>query len=513
MQKEDEAPAINSRRGFLKTGVAVTAGLVIGFDFRQPNGMLRAAPGNREDVFAPNAFLRVAPDNTVTVVSKHVEDGQGIYTALATILAEEFDADWSQIRVEPAPANDGLYKNLQFGSQGTGGSNSVTNSYEQYRRAGATARAMLVTAAAGQWKVDESEVTVEKGIVKHGASSRRATLGELAEAAALVPVPRLVTLKDPKDFKLIGSLHLPRVDSKSKVNGSAIFAIDFSLPGMVTALVARPPRFGALVRKFDATQAKAVPGVLDVVRISTVVAVVAKSFPAAQRGRDALRVEWDESKAEQRGTPEILTEYRKLLDRPGAVARRMATVRRRLPARRARLAELFEFPYLAHATLEPLSGVVQLKADQCDIWTGDWGVSGLQEDAVRISGLKPQQIQIHTLYGGGSFGRRGNGALEIVEIAKTIGGHTPVKSFWTREDDMRCDAYRPMYLHRLTAGLDEQGNLIAWQHRIVGQGLFGSDPDWTKNGVDITSVNGASTIPMTSRTFWWISIRPHSASR
>jgi isoquinoline 1-oxidoreductase subunit beta len=495
MRTDSENSSV-SRRRFLKAGSSAAAGLVLGFHFQEDGGFRPAVPAESgENAFAPNAFVRVAPDNTVTVVSKHSEGGQGIYTGLATILAEEIDADWSQIRVEPAPADRDLYKNLQFGSQVTGGSNSVANSYEQYRRAGATARAMLVAAAVERWKVASGEIAVEKGVVKHEASQRQETFGELAQAAAAMPIPKQITLKDPKSFKLIGAPHLPRIDSKAKTNGAALFAIDFSLPDMLTALVARPPRFGATVKTFDATATKAVPGVVDAVRISTGVAVVAKSFPAAQRGRDALRIEWDESKAEQRGTPEFLAAYRMLLEQPGAVARRDGDCAQAFARAARTLSATFQFPYLAHAPMEPLSAVVRLSPEQCEIWTGDWVVSGVQDDAAQITGLRPQQIQIHSLYGGGSFGRRGSGASEVVEVAKAMGGRSPVKLFWTREEDMRGDAYRPMYLHKLTAGLDGQGNLIAWQHRIVGQSVLGNDPNWMVNGVDITSVNGAGNIP------------------
>jgi isoquinoline 1-oxidoreductase beta subunit len=492
----DDEVATLSRRQFLKASSSVVTGLVIGFYLPDRDRLLAASPtGSEREVFAPNAFLRVAPDNTVAIVSKHVEGGQGIYTGLATILAEELDADWSQVRVEAAPADRDLYKNLQFGSQSTGGSNSIPNSYDQYRRAGATARAMLVAAAAGRWGVPSTEITVDEGVVRHAPSRRKAPFGELAIAAATLPVPPQVVLKDPKNFKLIGSQHLQRVDSKSKSNGTAIFAIDFSLPDMVTALVARPPLFGASVKSFDATAARKIPGVIDVVQISTGVAVVAKSFPAAQRGRNALHVEWDESKAEKRGTAEFLNEYRALLERPGAIARRDGDCGQAIADAARTLTATFEFPYLAHAPMEPLSGVVRLSAERCDIWTGDWDVSGVQDDAARITGLKPERIDVHSLFGGGSFGRRGSGASEVVEVAKAIGGRAPVKLFWTREEDMRGDSYRPMYLHKLTAGLDEQGNLIAWQHRIVGQSVLGNDPDWIVNGVDITSVAGASNIP------------------
>jgi isoquinoline 1-oxidoreductase beta subunit len=494
--RSDSKIASVSRRRFLATGASAATGLVVGFYAPKSNGFFATMLAeNRDNVFAPNAFLRVAPDNTVTVVSKHAEGGQGVYTGLATIIAEELDADWSQVRVEPAPADQDLYKNLQFGAQTTGGSNSIANSYEQYRRAGATARAMLVAAAAERWRVPGGEIKVEKGLVRHGASRRQASFGRLAQAAASVPIPAQVTLKDPKDFKLIGAEHLPRLDSRAKATGTAVFAIDFSLPEMMIALIARPPLFGATVNTFDAAKTKTVPGVLDVIQISTGVAVIAKSFPAARQGRDALRIEWDESKAEHRGTPEFLAEYRRLLEQPGSVARRDGDYAQALARAARTLTATFEFPYLAHAPMEPLSAVVRLSANQCDIWTGDWDVSEVQDDAARITGLTTQHIQIHTLYGGGSFGRRGSGASEAVEVAKAINGRFPVKLFWTREDDMRGDQYRPMYLHKLDAGLDERGNLIAWQHRIVGQSVLGGDPNFIINGIDVTSVAGASTIP------------------
>ncbi|MGA2049829.1 MAG: xanthine dehydrogenase family protein molybdopterin-binding subunit [Terracidiphilus sp.] len=484
------------RRQFLKAGSSTAAGLVLGFWLPQRGGRFaKAQAGEEQHAFAPNAFVRVAPDDVVTVISKHCEAGQGIHTGLATILAEELDADWAQVRVEPAPADQTLYKNLQFGSQTTGGSNSIPNSWEQYRRAGATARAMLISAAAKKWNVPKIELLADRGIIKHELSSRQATFGELAEAAALLPVPAEVTLKNPKNFKLIGAVRLPRIDCKAKTLGTAVFASDFSLPGMLTAVIARPPRFGAVVRGFDPTAAKTVPGVTDVVQTPTGVAVVAKSFSAARRGRNLLHIDWDESNAETRGTPELISEYRALLSQPGAIARRDGDCALAFSRAARTLTADFEYPYLAHAPMEPLSAVVRLSANRCDIWTGDWDISGVQDDSVRISGLKQEQILIHSLYGGGSFGRRGGDASQAVEIAKAIGGRAPVKLLWTREEDIRVDAYRPMYLHRLTAGLDEQGNLIAWQHRIVGQSVLGDDPGFIIDGIDITSVAGASNIP------------------
>jgi isoquinoline 1-oxidoreductase subunit beta len=484
------------RRQFLKAGSSAAAGLVLGFWVPRRSGRFAAGQTGAEiPKFAPNAFVRVTPDNTVIIIAKHCEAGQGIHTGLATMLAEELDADWAQIRVEPAPANRDLYKNLQFGDQSTGGSNSTPNSWEQYRRAGATARAMLMSAAAKQWNVPESELVAGRGVIRHASSSREARFGELAEAAALLPIPDPVTLKDPKNFQLVGAARLPRVDCKPKVRGAAVYAGDVSLPGMLTAVVARPLRFGAVVRSFDAAPAKAVPGVMDVVQISAGVAVVARSFTAARRGRDTLRIDWDESKAETRGAPELLAEYRSLLTQPGAIARRDGDCAQALARATRTLIADFEFPYLAHAPMEPLSAVVRLDANQCDIWSGDWYVSGVQDDAVRITGLKPEQILIHSVYSGGSFGRGGGDASTALEIAKSIAGRAPVKLLWTREEDIQVGPFRPMYLHRLTAGLDEQNNLIAWQHRIVGQSVLGGDPGFVINGVDYTSVAGASNVP------------------
>ena len=487
----------SSRRQFLKTGALVAPGLVVGFYIPERGTAFALHAGEQPAVFAPNAFLRIGTDNTVTVISKHVEVGQGVYTGLATIIAEELDANWSQVRVEPAPPDDKLYKNLRFGVQTTCCSISIANSFEQHRQAGATARAMLVAAAAQRWQVPANEIAVDNGIVKHNASPRQASFGDLAALAATLQPPAQVNLKDPKNFKFIGAPHLPRLDSKAKTNGTALFAIDVSLPEMVTALVARAPRFGAVLKSFDATAAKSVPGVIDAVQVSTGVAVVAKSFPAAQKGRDALKIEWDESKAEQRGTPELLAEYRLLLDQPGAIARRDGDVTGALARASRTLSATFEFPYLAHAPMGPRDAVVRLSSDCCDIWACNASPTALQDNAARITGLPRDKIQIHTLFGGGAFGGAGPDADETaLEVAKAIGGRFPVKLICPREDSMRGDRYRPMYLHRLTAGLDAEGNLIAWHHRIVGQSIFdGRGPGYVTNGVDITSVGGACNIP------------------
>lgn len=478
-----------TRRQFLKT-----AAFVIGFYAPERKTVIADASQEAGD-FAPNAFLRIGTDSSVTIISKHVELGQGVYTGLATMLAEELGAAWSQVRVEAAPADDNLYKNLRLGIQATCCSASTMNSFEQYRQAGAMARAMLVAAAARRWQVPANEVTVENGIVKHLRSWQEAPFGDLASLAAIMPLPAQVTLKDPKDFKLIGAAHLPRLDSKAKCNGSALFPIDVSLPEMVIASVERPPRFGALPKSFDIAAAKSVPGVIEIVSLSGGIAVVANSFHAAQLGRKALKIEWDESKCEPRGTPQLLNEYRALLDQPGAIARRDGDSAKGLAGASRTMTATFEFPYLAHVPMEPDSAVVRLSADHCDIWTYDVTPASLQNRAAGITGLRREQVEVHTIFGGGSYGGGGGGADTAVEIAHALRGRFPLKLIETREDMFRADQFRPMYLHKLRAGLDAQGNLIAWHHRIVGQSIFAGQPGWVTNGVDLVSVAGASNIP------------------
>ena len=498
-----EATAVlsrSSRRAFLKTAAATAAGLTIGFHWSGP--LSRALADTSKD-FAPDAFLRIAPDNSVTVIAKHLEMGQGTYTGLATIVAEELDADWAQIRVESAPADASKYANLAFGTnQGTGGSSAMANSWMQLRNAGATARAMLVAAAATEWNVPPASLTIERGVVRHPPSNRQATFGDLAAKAASQPVPDKVALKDPKDFKLIGQ-KLPRVDIPGKTNGTAQFTIDVTFPNMLVAVLQRPPLFGATVKSFDPTATKAVPGVVEVLQVPRGVAVVAKSFWAAKQGRDALKVEWDDSKAERRSTAAILARYRTLAEQPGMPARKDGDVAAALSGAAKVVTASYEFPYLAHAPMEPLDAVVKLDANGCEIWAGDQFQTVDQANAAATAGLKPEQVKIYTLLAGGSFGRRANMGsdyiVEAVSVAKALGANgTPVKLQWTREDDIRGGLYRPLYLHRLEAALDNNGKLVGWQHRIVGQSIMAGTAFaavMVKNGIDGTSVEGAANLP------------------
>jgi isoquinoline 1-oxidoreductase subunit beta len=493
-----------TRRDFLKTaGAAGAIALTIGFEWSASTRRAFAGPApGAGAAFIPNAFLRIGADNRVTVIAKHVEMGQGAYTGIATIVAEELDADWAQIQVESAPADAKRYANLVFGTlQGTGGSSAMSNSWTQLREAGGKARAMLLAAAAKQWKVPVADLTVEKGVVYHAPSKRHANFGALVATAATLPVPETVQLKDPKDFKLIGRT-IPRVDAPAKSDGSAQFTIDVAMPGLLVALLKRPPRFGGTVKSFDAAAATAVPGVVKVVQVPGGVAVVAKSFWAAKQGRDALNVEWDESNAEKRSSAALMEEYRRLADQPASSARKEGDAAGAIKDAAHRVSASFEFPYLAHAPMEPLDAVVKLSATACEIWAGDQFQTMDQANAAHTAGLDPQQVSIPTLYAGGSFGRRANVwsdyIVEAVSIAKAYGADgTPIKLQWTREDDIHGGLYRPMYFHKLEAGLSADGHLTGWRHVIVGQSIMAGGPFavMIKDGIDPTSVEGAANIP------------------
>jgi len=492
-----------ARRTFLKNAGAVgLTALTIGFDLTAPARRAYAlAPLDAaHPPFAPNAFVRIGTDDSITVISKHLEMGQGSYTGLATILAEELDADWARVRVESAPADAKLYNNFVFGTaQGTGGSSSINNSWPQLREAGAKARAMLIAAAAARWHVAPQELTADKSVVYHAASKRQATYGSLVESAAALPIPAAVQLKDPKDFQLIGK-PTTRVDVPAKCDGTAQFTLDVAMPGMLVALLQRPPLFGATVKSFDDSATSRVDGVVKVVQVPRGVAVVARNFWAAKRGRDALKVEWDLSKAEKRSSAAIMEEYRRVADRPAASARKQGNVAQAFKDSARQVTAAFEFPYLAHAPMEPCDAVVKLDAKRCEIWAGDQFQTADQANAAAAAGIDPGQVSIHTLYAGGSFGRRANFGsdyiVEAVSIAKACGADgTPIKLQWTREDDIHGGLYRPMYFHKMEAALSADNKLTAWRHLIVGQSIMAGTPMGGAPGsIDPTSVEGAATI-------------------
>jgi len=491
----------STRRAFLKAaGSATAVALTIGFEWAGPARRAMAAPAAA--AFAPNAFVRIGSDNSVTVIAKHLEMGQGSYTGIATVLSDELDADWSLVRVESAPADAKRYANLAFGTmQGTGGSSAMANSWMQLRDAGAKARAMLLSAASTQWHVPVEQLNARDSVVYHPDGKTQATFGALVARAASLPVPDKVSLKDAKNFKLIGRAQSPRVDVPAKCDGTAQFTLDFSQPGMLVALIRRSPRFGGKVKSFDASAATAIPGVVKVVQVPSGIAVVASGFWAAKQGREALKIEWDDSNAETRSSEAIMAEYRQLAEKPAASARKDGDAGKALTGAARRISASFEFPYLAHAPMEPLDAVVKLTAKSCEIWAGDQFQTIDQLNAAHTAGLDPQQVSIHTLYAGGSFGRRANPGsdyiVEAVAVAKAYGADgTPIKLQWTREDDIHGGLYRPMYFHKLEAGLNASNELVAWRNVIVGQSILLGTPmaAMIKDGIDATSVEGAATI-------------------
>ena len=496
-QPHDDGRA--SRRTFLKLSGGAGAGLILGL--ASPLTGSGPVPASAAGApLAPNPFLIIAPDNTVTVIIKHLDKGQGAATGLATLVAEELDADRAQIKTEFAPSDAVKYANSAFGVQGVGGSTGLANSYLQYRGAGAAAREMIVAAAAKKWGVTASEISVSKGVVSHN-SGKTATLGELAEAASGEPVPASPKLKDPKDFVYIGK-PFPRVDSADKTLGLTKYTIDYQLPGMLIAMVARPPKFGATFKSLDKSAAEKVPGVVNIIEIPRGIVVVAKSTWAAMKGRDALKITWDDSAADMRGSKELIEEYTALAGKDGFPVRNDGNVADAFKSAVKIVEANFEFPYLAHAPLEPMDCVVQFDGTSAEIWTGSQLQTVDHGVAAGVLNIKPEAIQLHTVWAGGSFGRRAvpdsHYVAEACQIVKALKTTAPVKLMWTREDDIKGGYYRPLYVHYLKAGLDKDGKIVAWQHRIAGQSIITGTPfesAMMKGGFDKTSVEGADNLP------------------
>lgn len=491
------------RRDFLKTGAAVGGGLLISLYLPElaKAGVTASSPGKFKFVepatFSPNAFIRIAPDDTVTIIVNKSEMGQGVYTSLPMLIAEELEADWNKIKVESAPV-DQAYAHAVFGIQMTGGSTSTSSEWERFRKAGATARIMLIAAAAQNWKVEPQSLRAEKGYVLHAPSNRRASFGSLADTAATLTPPKDVPLKDPKDFKLIGR-STRRLDTPAKLNGSAQFGLDVQIPGMMTAVVLRPPVFGGKVVSLNAEKAKAVPGVKDVLQVPAGVAVIATGFWPAKLGRDRLEIKWDDGANASLSTAGMREQYATLAKTQGLVARKVGDAASALAGAAKTITAEYEVPYLAHAMMEPLNCVVDLRADRCEIWTGTQFQTVDRMAAAATAGLKPEQVQIHTTLLGGGFGRRANPAsdfvIEAVQVAKAA--KVPVKVVWTREDDIRGGWYRPMWYDRMRGGVDANGNPVAWTHTIVGQSIMQGtmfEQFGIKNGIDESSVEGAADL-------------------
>ena len=481
-----------SRRDFL---AASGTGLVIAF-FVPGRAEALAGPPRKKPLPSPNAFLRIGTDESVTVILAHSEMGQGIWTTLPLLVAEELGCDWSKIRAEHAPAAP-VYAHTTFGAQMTGGSSTTWSEYERYRTVGALARELLVRAAAEEWKTNAAKLRVENGFVIAG--NRRASFGQLAARASTLPTPTRVSLKPPEKWTLIGK-PMRRLDTPEKITGRAVFGIDVQFPGLRTAVVARSPVFGGALRSFDATDARKVPGVEQVVQVPSGVAVVATNAWAARLGRAALKTEWDPGPGAGLSTEKMRAEARALSRTAGMVATSKGDVDAGLTKGTKRLEADYQVPYLAHAPMEPLNCTVRLEGDGCEVWTGTQFQTMDQQVVAQVLGLKPEQVKIHTTFLGGGFGRRATPtsdfAREAAEVAKAA--KVPVKVMWTRDDDLRGGYYRPAFHHRIEAALDAKGRPVAWKHTLVGQSILANTPfegAMIKNGIDESSVEGVVDSP------------------
>jgi isoquinoline 1-oxidoreductase subunit beta len=482
------APTL-TRRTFLRVSAAAGGGLLIS-GFVPGTGRDAAAAGT----FEPNIWVKIAADGTVTMTLTQLEMGQGVMTSMPMLVAEELDVDWNAIKLEWAPA-DAKYGNPDFGGQQlTAGSNSVRGMWKVLRQSGATARAVLMTAAAQTWGVAENSVSTEKGEVVHRASGRRLKYGALVDKAAALPAPKAVTLKDPKDFKVLGQ-SLPRLDIPAKVNGTAEFGLDVKRPGMLVARVVRCPVFGGKVASFTGDKATAIPGVRHVVQISTGIAVVADNYWAASKGAQAVDVKWDEGSLSKLNSADITKKYAELAQQPGKVARNDGDTAAALKGAAKSFERVYEVPFLAHATMEPMNCTADVAADRCDVWVPTQGQTASHQAAVAASGLPGGAVHIHTTFLGGGFGRRGEAdfVTDAVETSKAVG--KPVKVVWTREGDMQHDFYRPVTYVRMWGAVDASGKPVAFMQRLVQQSLMKRIGGLPPNGVDFISVDGSASLP------------------
>jgi isoquinoline 1-oxidoreductase subunit beta len=450
-----------------------------------------------ETMFAPNAYIRIAPDGTVTLIISKSEMGQGVFTALPMLIAEELECDWNAIRVDASPVGREYYHTWRP-MMNTGGSSSTRSEWERLSLAGATAREMLIAAAAESWKVDPKTCRAVKSRVIH-EGGKSLSYGELVPLASKMQAPRDVRVKDPGEWNILGKA-MPLLDAMAKVNGAARYGIDTRFPGMLTAVIERSPVFGGNVKSFDAEKAKAVPGVKAVVQVPAGVAVVAETFAQAQKARRLIRITWDEGEGAKISTPGMREEYRGLAATPGLIARNDGDAAGALAGAARRIEAEYEAPYLAHACMEPLNAAVDLREDGCDIWVGSQSQTRDRDYAAAIAGISPGKVNVHTVFLGGGFGRRANKEADFtaqaVMVAKAV--KQPVRVIWSREDDMKGGYYRPMWYDRLSAGIDSGNRLIAWQHTIVGQSIFAGIPAaafLVHDGIDETSVEGAKELP------------------
>ncbi|HXZ96139.1 MAG TPA: xanthine dehydrogenase family protein molybdopterin-binding subunit [Burkholderiales bacterium] len=484
-----------SRRSFLKASVAAGGGLLLSFTLPDFMRDADAAGEAGAEEFVPNGFVRIGRDGQVTLIVAQCEMGQGTYTSLPMLLAEELEIGLGQVRVEAAPANNKLYGNPLLGFQATGGSTSVRGFWKPLCQAGASARAMLVSAAAQTWNVDSNSCRAENGAVIHVPTGRKLSYGDLAEKAAKLPVPEKVVLKEPKDFKLIGTA-AKRLDTPEKVNGTAQFGIDVRVPGMKIATVAACPVFGGKLAGVDEAKAKSIKGVRQVVRLENAVAVVGDHMWAAKQGLAALDIKWDEGPNAKLSTADIVQQLESASQKPGVVARKEGDFAKAMAGAAKKIEAVYQCPLLAHATMEPINCTVHVRKDGCDVWVGTQVQARAQAAAAEATGLPLEKVQVHNHLLGGGFGRRldVDFIFQAAQIAKQV--DSPVKVVWTREEDTQHDVYRPYYYDRLAAGLSEQGMPIAWSHRVTSSSILARWlPRAFKNGLDGDAVDGAAEPP------------------
>ena len=496
-----------TRRGFLQLSVGAGAGLALGVTLP-----LASSAAATEAPASFNPFVEIMDDGAVRVVVKHLDKGQGPATGLATLVADELDAAWEQMTVRFAPANAALYNNLLWGDvQGTGGSSAIPNSFDQYRQAGATARAMLAAAAAEAWNLPVEEITIKAGVISH-TSGQSAGFAEFAGRAAELEVPETVTLKSPEEWVYIGK-SFPRLDTKMKSEGAVgVYGMDHQAKDMLIAVLAAPPKFGGVVQSFDADAAKAVRGVVDVIQVPQGVAVLATSTWPAMKARDLLEITWDFSGAETRSSPDIMASYVELADEPGAPVKAVGNAEAGISGAASVVEATYQFPFLAHAPMEPIDVTVLFDGEAATFWTGSQLQTLDQNIGANVLGIEPTMVSVETLWAGGSFGRRAiynsHYVAEAAAIAKTwrekSGQSQPIKLVYTREDDIRGGYYRPAYVHKIRAGVTEDGRVAGWHHRIVGQSILKGtmfEAMLVHDGIDHTSVEGVEDTPYTIDNF------------
>lgn len=485
----ENSPPSTSRRAFLKASAASGGGLLLGFSLP---ALMREASAALPDSFSPNAFIRIDADSVITLTMPYVEMGQGTYTSIPMLIAEELEVDLRQVRLEHAPPDQKRYGNPYLGGiQGTGNSTAIRATWEPLRNAGATARVMLIAAAAQSWKVDPSTCHAERGEVVHRDSARRIKYGALAGDAAQVPVPENVELKRPDQFKLIGT-PVKRLDAASKVEGMATYGIDVKLPGLKVATLAQSPVFGGRLKNVDDTAAKAVKGVRQIVRLDDAVVVVADHMGAAKKGLSALVIAWDDGPNATLGTEDVASELEKGTLDPGEVAQSTGDVAGAMTKAVTKVEAIYHVPFLAHAAMEPMNCTVHVQKDSCQVWVGTQVIGRAQSVAAKITGLPADKVVVHNHLIGGSFGRRleVDGVARAVQIAMHVDG--PIKVVWSREEDIQHDMYRPYFVDRISAGLDDAGMPVAWNHRFAGSSVIARwAPPAFRNGIDSDTVEGA----------------------